>query len=61
MLIVFNPIANALSIFPAIACCIVRYIPPPGTKGIKAQIINVVTGVLQTRAKISEYSEILKT
>ena len=39
---------------PFIASYIVLYIPPTGTKGIKAQTTIVVTGVFKILAYISE-------
>ena len=43
-----------VSKLPFTASRVAKYIPPPGTSGIIAQIINMVTGFLYTLAIISE-------
>lgn len=41
-------------ILPCTYCSMALYILPPGTNGIIAPMIKVVTGVFRTRAIISE-------
>lgn len=50
------PSLTAPLTFPSIVSYIVLYMPAPGTKGIRAQITKVVTGVFKYLAQISEYT-----
>ena len=49
-----SPYSKARFRFPLIISTIERYILLPGTKGIKAQIENIVEGHFSTLAKISD-------
>ena len=51
---VWMPFDKAISKLPFTASRVAKYIPPPGTRGIIPQIINMVTGVLYPLAIISE-------
>ena len=48
------PLDRAVLKLPFTASRVAKYIPPPGTRGMIAQIINMVTGFLYILAIISE-------